>query len=129
MLPHSYELPAAILLVLGGALSCVAGHRLFKIVLGIIGFVLGAMMASSVMGVSNTTGMLVAALIGGLAGAVILMFAYFVGVALLGAGLGVLVGHVAWSNLGSGGDPPAAVVILLAVFGSVAAMLLQRYVI
>ena len=40
MLPHSYELPAAILLVLGGALSCFAGYRLFRIVLGIYGFVI-----------------------------------------------------------------------------------------
>jgi len=128
MLPHSYELPAAILLILGGALSCFAGYRLFKIVLGIYGFILGAMLGSSVMGVSNTTGMVVASLIGGVAGAAILMFAYFVGIALVGAGLGALVAHVAWDYVRSG-DPPAIVVILLAIFGSVAAMLLQRYVI
>ena len=128
MLPHSSELPAAILLILGGALSCFAGYRLFKIVLGIYGFILGAMLGSSVMGVSNTTGMVVASLIGGVAGAAILMFAYFVGIALVGAGLGALVAHVAWDYVRSG-DPPAIVVILLAIFGSVAAMLLQRYVI
>jgi hypothetical protein len=128
MLPHSYELPAAILLILGGALSCFAGYRLFKIVLGIYGFLLGAMLGSSMMGVSNTTGMVVASLIGGVAGAAILMFAYFVGIALVGAGLGALVAHVAWGYVRSG-DPPAIVVILLAIFGSVAAMLLQRYVI
>jgi len=128
MLPHSYELPAAILLILGGALSCFAGYRLFKIVLGIYGFILGAMLGSSVMGVSNTTGMVVASLIGGVAGAAILMFAYFVGIALVGAGLGALVAHVTWGYVRSG-DPPAIVVILLAIFGSVAAMLLQRYVI
>jgi hypothetical protein len=129
MLPHSYELPAAILLVLGGALSCFAGYRLFKIVLGIYGFILGAMLASSMMGVSNTTGMVVAALVGGVVGAVVLMFAYFVGIALVGAGLGALVAHVGWGYVGRGGDPPAIVVILLAIFGSVASMLLQRYVI
>ncbi len=128
MLPHSYELPAAILLILGGALSCFAGYRLFKIVLGIYGFILGAMLGSSMMGVSNTTGMVVASLIGGVAGAAILMFAYFVGIALVGAGLGALVAHVAWDYVRSG-DPPAIVVILLAIVGSVAAMLLQRYVI
>ena len=128
MLPHSSELPAAILLILGGALSCFAGYRLFKIVLGIYGFILGAMLGSSVMGVSNTTGMVVASLIGGVAGAAILMFAYFVGIALVGAGLGALVAHVAWDYVRSG-DPPAIVVILLAIFGSVASMLLQRYVI
>ena len=42
MLPHAYELPAALVLVLGGALSCFAGYRLFRIVLGIYGFILGA---------------------------------------------------------------------------------------
>src|SRR5580765_1496808 len=114
MLPHSYELPAAILLVLGGALSCFAGYRLFKIVLGIYGFVLGAMLASSTMG--------------GVCGALLLMFAYFVGIALVGAGLGALVAHVAWGSLGRTGDPPALAVVVLSVVGSIGAMFLQRYV-
>jgi Domain of unknown function (DUF4203) len=129
MLPHSYELPAAILLVLGGALSCFAGYRLFKIVLGIYGFVLGAMLASSTMGVTNSTGMIVASLVGGVCGALLLMFAYFVGIALVGAGLGALVAHVAWSSLGRTGDPPAVAVVVLSVVGSIGAMFLQRYVI
>jgi hypothetical protein len=128
MLPHSYELPAAILLVLGGALSCFAGYRLFKIVLGIYGFIFGALLASSAMGVSNTTGMILAALAGGIVGALLLMFAYFIGIALVGAGLGALVAHVGWAYVGAG-DPPALVVILLSILGSIGAMLLQRYVI
>jgi Domain of unknown function (DUF4203) len=129
MLPHSYELPAAIVLVLGGALSCFAGYRLFKIVLGIYGFVLGAMLASSAMGVTNTTGMIVASLVGGVCGALLLMFAYFIGIALVGAGLGALIAHVAWSNVGKGGDPPVVAVVVLSILGSVCAMFLQRYVI
>jgi uncharacterized protein DUF4203 len=128
MLPHSYELPAAVLLVLGGALSCFAGYRLFKIVLGIYGFVLGAMLASSMMGASNTTGMIVAALVGGVAGALLLMFAYFIGIALVGAGLGALVAHVGWGYVRAG-DPPALAIIALSIAGSIGAMLLQRYVI
>jgi hypothetical protein len=128
MLPQAYELPAAILLVLGGALSCCAGYRLFKIVLGIYGFVLGAMLASSTMGITNTTGQIVAALVGGVAGAALLMFAYFIGIALVGAGLGALVAHVAWSNFRTG-DPPAVAVIVLTVLGAIGAMFLQRYVI
>ena len=128
MLPHSYELPAAFLLVLGGALSCFAGYRLFRIVLGIYGFVLGAMLASSVMGVTNTTGMIVAALVGGVCGALLLMFAYFIGIALVGAGLGALIAHVAWSNGGTG-DPPAVAVVVLSILGSIGAMFLKRYVI
>jgi Domain of unknown function (DUF4203) len=129
MLPHSYQLPAAALLVVGGALSCFAGYRLFKIVLGIYGFILGAMLASSMMAASNSVGMVVAAIAGGLVGALALMFAYFVGIALVGAGLGALVAHVAWGYVGGGSDPSPIAVILLALAGSIGAMLLQRYVI
>ena len=128
MLPHSYELPAAILLVLGGALAWSAGYRLFRVVLAIYGFIFGAMLASSVMGISNTAGMVVAALVGGLIGAAILTFAYFVGIALVGAGLGAFVVHVGWSQWAAG-DPPAILVIVLSIAGAVGAMLLQRYVI
>jgi hypothetical protein len=128
MLPHAYELPAAILLILGGALSCFAGYRLFRVVLAIYGFILGAMIASSTMGVSNTIGMIAAALVGGLIGALILVFAYFIGIALVGAGLGALVAHVAWGQFGTG-DPSPILVIVLAVLGAIGAMLLQRYVI
>ena len=128
MLPHGYELPAAILLMLGGATACFAGYRLFRIVLGVYGFILGAMLASSIPGVTNTVGMIVAAILGGIAGALILVFAYFVGIALVGAGLGALVAHVGWGAMGTG-DPPAAAVIVLAVLGAIGAMLLQRYVI
>src|SRR5579864_2879806 len=130
MLPHSYELPAAVLLVLSGALACFAGYRLFKIVLAIYGFILGASIASSVMGVSNATGQVAAAVLGGVAGAVVLVLAYFVGIALVGAGLGALVAHVGWTTLRAGaGDPPVALVIVLAICGSIAAMVLQRWVI
>jgi hypothetical protein len=128
MLPQSYELPAAILLVFGGAVACFAGYRLFRVVLGIYGFILGAMLASSTIGAQHTTGMIVAALVGGVVGALILMFAYFIGIALVGAGLGALLGHLAWGYAGRG-DPPALVVIALSIAGALGAMLLQRYVI
>jgi hypothetical protein len=128
MLPHSYELPAAVLLVLGGALACFAGHRLFRTVLAIYGFLFGAAFASSMMAATNTTGMVVAALVGGVAGALVLVFAYFVGIAVVGAGLGAMVAHVAWGYVRPG-DPPLAALAILAVIGAVAAMILQRYVI
>jgi hypothetical protein len=129
MLPHGYELPAALLLMLGGALACFAGYRLFRVVLGLYGFILGAMMASSVMGVSNHFGMIGAALLGGVAGALIMMFGYFLGIALVGAGLGALVAHLVWNAVRPSVDPPALIVIAAAIFGAVVAMMLQRYVI
>jgi Domain of unknown function (DUF4203) len=128
MLPHSYELPAAVLIVLTGALSCFAGYRLFKLVLGIYGFLIGAAFASSMVAPSNTIGMIVAAIVGGVAGSVILVFAYFVGVALLGAALGWLVIHVVWTQV-SVGEPPWIAVAILAAIGAIGAMFVQRYVI
>jgi len=128
MLPNGYEQPAAILLLLAGVLACFAGHRLFRIVLGIYGFIIGAMLASSIVGVTNTTGMLVAAGIGGLLGSVVMVFAWFVGVSLVGAGIGVLVAHLVWTQIASG-DPPAAAIIAVAVAGAVGAMFVQKYVI
>jgi hypothetical protein len=125
MLPASYQLPAAIVLTLGGIVSCFFGYRLFRIVLAIFGFILGALAASSIFGMSDTGPMIVAALVGGLAGAAILFLAYFVGVALIGAGLGAFVANLAFSA----GDraPNFLVVIFLSIAGAAAAMYLQRY--
>ena len=128
MLPHEYGLPAAVVLLLGGALACFAGYRLFRIVLAIYGFIFGAMVASSVMGTGSGVGMLVAALAGGLVGSLVLVTAYFVGIALVGALLGALIGHVAWTWVAAG-DPPVLVVIVVALAGAISAMVLQRYVI
>ena len=128
MLPLSYQLPVAISLVASGAIACFAGYRLFRITLAIYGFIFGAWMASSMMASSNAVGMVVAALVGGVVGSVVLFFAYFVAIALIGAGLGALIVHVGWSHV-STGDPPVVIIILFAVLGTIAALLLQRYVI
>src|SRR5690349_1966 len=128
MLPHGYEQPAALVLLLGGVLACFAGYRLFRVVLGIYGFILGAMIASSVVGVGNTLSMVAAAIIGGLIGSVVLVLAWFVGVSLVGAAIGVLIAHVAWGQLAAS-DPPAIAVITAAVAAAIAAMFVQKYVI
>jgi hypothetical protein len=128
MLPQTYELPAAVVLIVAGILACFAGYRLFRVVLAIFGFILGAMLASSVMGISNGVGMVLAAIFGGLVGAAILLFAYFVGIALVGAGVGALIAHFGWALAGRG-EPPALAVIGLAIAGALGAMYLQRHVI
>ena len=127
MLPATFQTPAAIILLLGGLLSCFAGYRVFRIVLGIYGFILGALLASSAVGTDRTLWMIGAALIGGIIGALILIAAYFVGVALIGAGLGALVAHTIWASMGR--EPGIVIVILLSVAGALAALALQRYVI
>ena len=127
MLPAWLGTPAAVVLLLGGLLACFAGYRVFRIVLGIYGFILGALIASSAMGAEQTGWTILAAIAGGLAGAVILILAYFLGVALLGAGLGALGANVIGTALGQ--EPHVAVVVILAIAGALAALALQRYVI
>jgi Domain of unknown function (DUF4203) len=127
VLPAAFQTPAAIILLIGGALSCFAGYRVFRIVLGIYGFILGALIASSAMGTDQTFWMIVAAIGGGIVGALILILAYFVGVALLGAGIGALLANMIWAAVGR--EPHIFIVILLAVSGALGALALQRYVI
>ena len=50
------------------------------------------------------------------------------GIALIGAGLGALVARVAWTQF-QPTDPPAFVIIVLAILGAIGAMVLQRYII
>lgn len=127
MLPTAYQLPAAVLLLAGGLTACFFGYRLFKVVLGVFGFIIGALAASSVFGAGDTTLMVIAAIVGGIAGAALLLAAYFVGVALVGAGLGALLVNMIWTQIE--GDPHPAVVIVFSVAGAVVATWLQRYVI
>src|SRR5258707_11404883 len=73
MLPASFQLPAAIILLVGGPISFFAGYRVFRVVLGIYGGLLGALLASGAVGTEHTAWMLGAAVVGGVVGALILI--------------------------------------------------------
>jgi hypothetical protein len=121
-------MPAAVVLALGGALSCFFGHRLFRLVLGLYGFYLGAMITTSSMGASNTWTLVLSAIVGGLVGALLMYAAYFLGVGLIGAGLAALVLDAGWHML-RGTDPPTVVLVLVCVLGALAALSIVRWVI
>ena len=57
----------------------------------------------------------------------ILIAAYFIGVALIGAGLGAMTANLLWAAMGR--EPHVLVVIALSVAGALVALALQRYVI
>jgi hypothetical protein len=127
MLPSAYQVPVALGLLVGGLLACFAGLRLFKLVLGIYGFILGALVATTIAGVEEASWTIVAALSGGLLGAFALILAYFAGVALVGAGAGAMLLHLTFASLDR--EPQMFLVMAAAVAGAIAAMLLQTYVI
>jgi len=126
MLPLAYATPAAVVMLVAGLLSCFAGYRLFRVVLGLYGFILGAAVTTSVMGDLNTFALVVAAIVGGLVGALLIVAAYFVGVGLIGAGLASLVLHSGWQAVRHT-DPPTALLVVVAVLGALLALSVQRY--
>lgn len=127
MLPAGYATPTAVILAVGGLLACFAGHRLFRFVLGLYGFILGAMVTTSMMGAANTWTLTLAAIVGGLVGAGLMVAAYFVGVGLVGALLAALALNGIWRFVG--GDPPVALLVVVCVLGALAALSVQRYVV
>lgn len=127
MLPATLHVPAALLFLVGGVLSCFLGQRTFRIVLGLYGFVIGVLVAGSVLGPADTTRDLLMLGAGGLAGALALVLAYFIGVALVGAAFAALAVHALFAQLGT--EPAAIVVIGATIAGALAALWLQRYVI
>ncbi len=127
MLPASYQVPAAVVFLAGGALACFLGYRVFRLVLAIYGFVLGALLATSLLAPTETPWTLVTAIGGGVAGAAVLILAYFVGVAFVGAALAALLVHVIWTRIG--GEPHPLIVVLACVLGALASMSIQKHVI
>jgi len=127
MVPASYALPVAAILAVSGAVACFGGYRLFRIVLGIYGFILGALITSSVMGIENVWALVLAAAVGGLLGAGLMIAAYFIGVGLIGAALATLGLHMAWQLIG--GAPPTVAIVIVAVLGALGALSVSRYVV
>jgi hypothetical protein len=125
MLPVEYQPAFAIAFVLGGTVACFFGYRLFRLVLSLVGFVLGGLMASSLVGPGDPTWMIGAWLVGGLIGMALLYAGYYVGVAMTGAALGALLAHLAFRA--SGDPPPFLIVLMAAVAGSIGSMFLQKY--
>jgi len=117
---------AYILLFAVGFVSCFLGYRLFRLLLGLWGFLAGIAIALTLLQGSGIAPLpkLVVALLGGLAGAALVSLLYTLGVFLFGAGFGLLVASVIQENLG--GFSPWPLVVILALGGGVAALVLQR---
>ena len=128
MFPTAYVTPLAVIFLVGGLMACFAGYRLFRVVLGIYGFIFGAAIVTSTMGASSTFALVVAAIVGGLIGSVLMVAAYFIGVGLVGAGLALLALNAGWRWIGHG-DPPVIAVAIVAVVGALAALSIVRYVV
>lgn len=128
MLPASFATPAAVVLTLGGLIACFAGYRLFRFVLGLYGFYLGALVTTAFMPPTNTWALVMAAIVGGVVGALLIVGAYFVGVGLIGAGLAALALLGGW-HAALHTEPPTVVLVVVSVLGALGALSIARYVV
>ncbi|HRR57776.1 MAG TPA: DUF4203 domain-containing protein, partial [Acidobacteriota bacterium] len=88
---------AAGLAIVLGLLACFAGYRIFRVLLGILGFLGGALLAGGLTWTFLTqsqTVTIVVGILGGLLGAALLSIFYFLGIFALGAAFGGLLGYL-----------------------------------
>lgn len=127
MISTAYATPTAVIFAVGGLLTCFVGYRLFRFVLGLNGFLAGAIVASSLVGAGSTWALIMTWIVGGVIGAVVMVAAYFVAVGLVGAGLAAILLHLVWKLVG--GAPPTLVLVVVCVIGAVLALRAVRYVV
>ena len=119
-----FQVPVAIILLGGGLLACFLGYRLLRTLLGIYGFIGGVVVATLFVGEFETWVAILLTIGAGLLGAVVAVVAYLAGVAILGAGLGVLALNVALT----GPDPNIWFVLIASLTGALLALAVRRYV-
>ena len=123
----SVHVPVAIILLVAGVLSCFLGYRLFRWLLALYGFVGGAYLVSLFINVPSPWATALIIVGGGLTGAAIVIMTYLAGLAILGAGLGVLALSLTWTPVY--GEPETWLLILTCLVGAVMSVALRRYVI
>ena len=119
-----------VLVILVGAVQCFFGYRLFRVILGLSGFLFGGFLAGT-LGYTFSQEEVVAillGLVGGIAGAGLMAMLYFVGIFLFGAFLGGILGGALFTVIGI--DPAPVVLLLIpAVIAGVVALFYQRLMI
>ncbi|MBN2379157.1 TMEM198/TM7SF3 family protein [candidate division WOR-3 bacterium] len=124
----------AIIYILAGVLFCFFGYRIFKVVLGIAGFIFGYYLAANL--VSLLAPPLWVVILVGVAGGILLAllsaFIYFLGVFVLGAYFGATIAFVLAGLFGSAFSTSPwmwVMVLILAVAGGVIAVIFHRFMI
>lgn len=125
---YNFLLAAVVLL---GVLICFFGYRMFRFVLAIVGFIIGASFVAG-FGFTLTDGkeivvILIAAVAGGLIVGALFLFLYSAGVFLIGAIFGILLFSGIIGFVNSNTSP--ILYILPALVGGILALLLQKFMI
>lgn len=116
-----------------GALFCFFGYAIFRIILALTGFFMGGITAAALLGAaSNGDALLVIIgfLGGGVIGAALLVLLYFIGIFLIGMGLGVGITYGILTLMGLvESDFSVLLALFLGVISGVLALIIQRILI
>ena len=123
----SAHVPVAVILLVGGLLSCFLGYRLLRLLVAVYGFGLGVIIVTAFADRLEPWVMVAVMAGGGLLGALLAKAAYLAVVAVLGAGLGALVVQAGW--LSAAGEPGLWVVLSVCLAGALVALVLRKYVV
>jgi hypothetical protein len=128
-LTHDMFNLAIIFLILLGVVQCFLGYKLFKLILGISGFIIGGALVGTISYAFTPDESLAifAGLFGGIIGALLLLALYYVGVFLIGAFLGCILTSFLYAGVGS--NPEPGVILVVAVIAGVVALVFQKIMI
>lgn len=114
-----------------GVLSCFFGYKIFKFALGIIGLILGAIAGARLAAFFTPESMLilVAALVGGVLGAGLLLRLFILGLFVMGALVGGLIAGTVSAALGLQGEVSLIVTVILVLGGGILAVSFQKLMI
>ena len=121
-----------VVLVIGvmifGAISCFYGYKIFKIVLGILGFVVGGGVVAGIAAslVQDSAMVFVAGLVGGVILGALMVKLYKLGLFILGATAGSLVGGMGAIVLGLHGNAALVVVVVMGLLAGILTTILQK---
>lgn len=112
------------------AVWCFFGYRIFRFVLGLLGFILGAVAAGAI-GYELSEGReliaIASAVVGGLLGAGVMFVLYLLGVFLIGAVLGAIIALSVFYYLSQ--DPEYLTIIITAAVTGIIAVFIKRFMI
>lgn len=124
---YSYYVMSGIVLA---AVWCFFGYKIFRFVLGILGFIVGALAAGAIgyeFSEGNEMIAIASAIVGGILGAGVMFVLYLLGVFVIGAVLGALIALSVLTFLGR--EPEYLTIIITAAVTGAIALFIKRFMI
>ncbi len=110
-----------------GLIECFFGYRIFRFLLGVIGFIIGAFIAGS-LGYELSGGSelisIIAGIAGGFVGALVMYLLYVLGVFVVGAALGFMIASFVFGLMNE--NPVPWIMVLSASAGGILAVLFRK---